>query len=77
MKVEDKHVTSVIKRFEQRSKEGMAKYGTNLERQDLGFLEWLNHLQEELMDATLYVERLKQEVKQAERYFNDTCSPKQ
>jgi len=25
----------------------------------LDFLDWLNHLQEELMDATLYVERLK------------------
>jgi hypothetical protein len=26
-------------------------------------LDWLTHLQEELMDATLYVEKLKQEFK--------------
>ena len=30
--------------------------------EDLNLQEWLNHLQEELMDATLYIERLKAEV---------------
>ena len=33
-----------------------------MERNDLNLLEWLNHLQEELMDATLYIEKLKDEV---------------
>ena len=32
-------------------------------RDDLNLIEWLNHLQEELMDATLYIEKLKSEVK--------------
>ena len=32
-----------------------------LNREDLTTFEWLNHLQEELMDATLYIERLKQD----------------
>jgi hypothetical protein len=34
-----------------------------LTRTDLNLIDWLTHLQEELMDATLYVERLKDEVK--------------
>ena len=55
----DKHVQSVKEAFEQRSQTGIRKYGTTLEREDLNFLDWLQHLQEELMDATLYVERLK------------------
>lgn len=55
----DKYVQAVKDKFEQRSQTGIRKYNTTLEREDLNFLEWLEHLQEELMDATLYVERLK------------------
>jgi len=55
----DKYVQSVKEAFEQRSQTGIRKYNTTLEREDLNFLDWLQHLQEELMDATLYVERLK------------------
>ncbi len=56
---EDKYVKAVKEKFEERSQTGIKKYNTTLEREDLSFLDWLNHLQEELMDATLYVERLK------------------
>jgi hypothetical protein len=59
----DSYVQIVKAKFEERSQRGMQKYGTNLEREDLNLQEWLNHLQEELMDATLYVERLKAELK--------------
>jgi succinate dehydrogenase flavin-adding protein (antitoxin of CptAB toxin-antitoxin module) len=55
----DKYVQSVKEKFEQRSQTGIKKYNTTLEREDLDFLDWLNHLQEELMDATLYIEKLK------------------
>ena len=55
----DKYVQAVKEKFEERSQTGIRKYNTTLERNDLSFLEWLEHLQEELMDATLYVERLK------------------
>jgi len=58
----DKYVQSVKNKFEQRSQTGIKKYNTTLEREDLNLQEWLNHLQEELMDATLYIERLKSEV---------------
>lgn len=55
----DKHVQAVKEKFEERSQTGIRKYNTTLERDDLSFLDWLTHLQEELMDATLYVEVLK------------------
>ena len=32
-------------------------------RKDLSSLEWLIHLQEELMDAILYAEKLKEDLK--------------
>ena len=56
-------VKRVIDAFKKRSERGLEKYGTTLERNDLTNLEWLQHLQEELMDATLYIEKLKDEEK--------------
>jgi hypothetical protein len=60
-KVEDPIVLSVMAKYYERSQVGIQKYGTMLNREDLTTVEWLTHLQEELMDATLYIERLKQE----------------
>jgi hypothetical protein len=48
----------VIKKITERSKRGLKKYGVTMEREDLSLMDWLTHLQEELMDATIYVERL-------------------
>ena len=62
-KVEDPIVLKVMSKFYDRSQRGIEKYGTMLTRTDLDLTDWLNHLQEELMDATLYIERLKSEVK--------------
>ena len=59
----DKNVQSVIKSFKERANLGYIKYQTTTERTDIDLLGWLNHLQEELMDATIYIERLKQEIK--------------
>lgn len=55
----DTVVTSVIEKFKQRSEFGQRKYGTNLDRTDLSFLDWVQHMQEELMDAILYLEKMK------------------
>ena len=55
----DNVVNSVLEAYKKRSNEGIRKYGTTLERDDLNVLDWLQHLQEELMDATLYIETLK------------------
>lgn len=55
----DPIVNNVVEAFLKRSNEGLEKYGTTLAREDLTTLEWLKHAQEELMDAVLYIERLK------------------
>jgi hypothetical protein len=57
--MEDSIVASVIASFKQRSEFGQKKYGTNLDRTDLSFLQWVQHMQEELMDAILYLEKMK------------------
>ena len=58
----DKNVEKVITQLRDREEEGMIKYGVNTERTDLSTLEWLQHLQEELMDASVYIEKLKGEI---------------
>jgi hypothetical protein len=57
--MKDKIVESVIDKYKIRSEKGIKKYGTTLQNDLLTFDEWLNHLQEELMDATLYIEKIK------------------
>ncbi len=57
----DKIVENVISKYKQRSELGIEKYGTTLHDSPDGFYAFLNHLQEELMDATLYIEKLKQQ----------------
>lgn len=61
--VKDTIVKSVLDKYKQRSEVGIKKYNKTMDRNDLSLLDWLTHLQEELMDATLYVEKLKQEFK--------------
>jgi hypothetical protein len=55
----DPIVVSVIDRMKARSRKGIEKYGTTLYDSPDGYYEFLNHLQEELMDAILYIEKLK------------------
>jgi len=58
--VTDSIVAAVIAKFAQRSAVGIRKYGTTLDRSDLTTKDWIQHTQEELMDAILYLEKLKQ-----------------
>ena len=60
----DKNVENVVTQLRDRVEEGLRKYGVNTERTDLTSLEWLQHLQEELMDASVYIEKLKDEMKE-------------
>tara|TARA_R100001480_G_scaffold2087_1_gene6331 strand:- start:188 stop:478 length:291 start_codon:yes stop_codon:yes gene_type:complete len=59
---EDTIVESVLEKYQERSDTGKLKYGKTLDRKDLTIKQWLTHLQEELMDATLYVEKLLKEI---------------
>jgi hypothetical protein len=55
----DPVVDNVINIMKYRSRDGILKYGTTLYDSPDGFYKFLNHLQEELMDAALYIEKLK------------------
>lgn len=50
----------ICDKIQERAALGLKKYGTTLERTDLNRLDWLTHLQEELMDAVGYLEVLIQ-----------------
>ena len=50
---EDPIVNQVIDKFKERSEKGIQTYGTTLH--DNNTDDFLNHLQEELMDAVLYI----------------------
>jgi hypothetical protein len=60
--LKDSVVESVIEDYKVRSEKGFEKYGTTLERTDIDILGWLKHLREELMDATLYIKKLENEL---------------
>lgn len=55
----DPIVNQVVEKFQQRSKLGIKKYGNTLYENNTD--DFLNHLQEELMDAVLYIQKLKQQ----------------
>lgn len=58
----DSIVDGVIDKLIDRAVVGKKKYGVTLDRNDLSLSEWLTHLQEELMDAVNYIERIKKVV---------------
>jgi len=55
----DSVVESIIEKFRERSAVGIKKYNTTLDRVDLTETEWREHLLEELMDAILYLQKIK------------------
>lgn len=59
IKVTDSVVDSIIDQFVERASFGKTKYGTDLDRNDLSILEWIEHAKQEHMDAILYLEKLK------------------
>ena len=56
----DPVVERVVNKFVSRSDVGYKKYGVTLEKDPSEMFEWLNHLQEELMDAVLYLQKAKE-----------------
>tara|TARA_B100000902_G_scaffold377098_1_gene408987 strand:+ start:288 stop:536 length:249 start_codon:yes stop_codon:yes gene_type:complete len=53
-KIEDE----VCEKIQQRAEVGLKKYGTTMEREDFSDLDWMNYLQEELMDGAVYLQRM-------------------
>ena len=61
---EDKIVTQIVEKFKQRSEIGIKKYNTTLEENNTD--DFYEHLSEELMDALLYLQKIKE---QKDTYF--------
>ncbi len=57
----DPVVERVVDKFVSRSDVGYEKYGVTLAEDKSNIFQWINHLQEELMDAVLYLQKLKEE----------------
>ena len=66
-KAKDKIVKKVVKKFIGRSEVGLKKYGVSLADDPTNLDGWLNHLQEELMDAVNYIERARYEIKKSKK----------
>ena len=60
IKFRDPVVKRVVNKFVSRSDVGFAKYGVTLDKDPSDMFTWLNHLQEELMDAVLYLQKAKE-----------------
>ena len=63
MEIRDKIIESVVKKFINRSDVGYKKYGVTLHKDDQPLYTWLQHIQEELMDAVNYIEKTRQALK--------------
>jgi hypothetical protein len=55
----DTIVDSIIDQFVSRARMGKEKYNTDLDREDLNLVEWLDHAIEEHMDAILYLQKIR------------------
>jgi len=69
----DKIIEQVINKIKSRSDVGYKKYGITLADDNQPLDAWLQHLQEELMDAVNYLEKarsvLREEIEEC--YIND------
>lgn len=52
-------LAKVFSEFIEREEVGKRKYGTTMDRKDLSLDEWIEHMKQELMDAILYLEKIK------------------
>jgi hypothetical protein len=61
----DSVVENVINRLKDRARIGFEKYGTDLDRNDLITEQWIEHAIEEALDFSLYLTKLKQQIKKS------------
>ena len=57
--IRDKVIERVINKIKSRSDVGYKKYGVTLKDDNQSLETWLTHIQEELMDAVNYIEKVK------------------
>ena len=58
-KFRDPIIQKVVEKFISRSDVGFNKYKVTLDEDNKSIYEWLDNIQEELMDAVNYIEKLK------------------
>lgn len=61
----DSVVENVINRLKDRARLGFEKYGTDLDRNDLITEQWIEHAIEEALDFSLYLTKLKEQLKKS------------
>ena len=64
LSVEDNNVNEICLEYMKRADHGFKKYGVTTERTDLDLMQWIQHLKEELMDATVYIHRIQKELEE-------------
>jgi hypothetical protein len=69
----DKIIQQVINKIQSRSDVGFKKYGVTLYDDNQPLDAWLNHIQEELMDAVNYIEKARMSLREEieECYLQD------
>ena len=69
----DPIIKAVINKIKNRSDVGFKKYGVTLQEDDQPLDTWLQHIQEELMDAVNYIEKARMSLREEieECYIKD------
>ncbi|HZG12705.1 MAG TPA: hypothetical protein VEZ91_11980 [Kurthia gibsonii] len=60
-------------KFETQTEKGIAKYGHTVRPESLSVLDWINHTQEELIDALVYLEciqKVYEQISECENLFH-------
>jgi hypothetical protein len=70
MKTKDPLVQKVLNRMAERSESGMIKFGVSMQDANKSLDHWILNTQEELADAILYLEKLKEEIRKKEDLWN-------
>ena len=55
----DKLVQRILNRMAHRSEKGIVKYSNTMETSKKSLFSWISHAQEELLDAVIYLEKVK------------------
>lgn len=58
---------AVADQLRHRAERGLAKYGKTVEDNQLSPAQWAQHMQEELLDGAVYLEKLKRELRAKEK----------
>ena len=70
MITKDPLVQKVLNRMAARSDAGIKKFGNTMDQANKSLDEWILDTQEELMDACLYLEKLKEELRKKKDLWN-------